>query len=62
MTNNAKNFDILITNLNVLHNYFDTTKLFSDLYLTKVLNTSEQKPYFRVTSLYKKFLLGTNTS
>jgi len=29
MTNVAKNYDILITNLSVLHNYFDgLTKLF----------------------------------
>jgi len=42
-SNNAtKSFGILVTNLSVLHNYFDTsTKLFSDLqYLTKCLNTS----------------------
>jgi len=32
MSNAAKNFDILATSLNVLHNYFDSpTKLFSDL-------------------------------
>jgi len=30
MSNSAKNFDILATSLNVLHNYFDgPTKLFS---------------------------------
>jgi len=32
MNNAAKNFDILAINLNVLHNYFDSSlKLFSDL-------------------------------
>jgi len=38
-----KNFN----NLNVLHNYFDSTNkiLFSDLYLAKLLNTSA-KPFF----------------
>jgi len=41
MSDAAKNFDILATYLNVLHNYFDSLlKLFSDLYLTKFLNTS----------------------
>jgi len=35
MNNVAKSFDILVTSLNVLHNYFDDpTELFSvDLYL-----------------------------
>jgi len=41
-----KNFDILTTNLNVLHNYFGSSiKLFSYLYLTKFLvryNNSNQ--------------------
>jgi len=41
ISNAAKHFDILTTNLSVLHNYFDSlTKLFSDLYLAKFLNTS----------------------
>jgi len=50
MSNAAKNFDILITNLNVLHNYFDNlklSKLFSDMYPNKILNFSA-KPFFRV--------------
>jgi len=39
MSDVAKNFDILATNLSVLHNYFDgLTKLFSDLYLAKFLD------------------------
>jgi len=34
MNNAAKNFDILETSLNVLHDYFNnSTKLFSNLYL-----------------------------
>jgi len=37
--NAAKSFNILATNLNILHNY-DRTKLFSDLYVAKFLNTS----------------------
>ena len=41
MSNIAKS-DILATNLSILHNYFDDpTKLFSDLYLAKFLDTSE---------------------
>jgi len=41
--NVAKNFDILTTRLNVLHNYFDgLIKLFSNLYLTKFLDTSNR--------------------
>jgi len=44
MNNVAKSFDILATNLSVLHNYFDgPAKLFSDLYLVKFLNTSTIK-------------------
>jgi len=39
MSNVAKNFDILATNLSVQHNYFDgSTKLFLDLYLIKFLD------------------------
>jgi len=42
----AKSFNIPATRLNVLRNYFDVqTKLFSDLYLTKLLDTSA-KPFF----------------
>jgi len=37
----TKCLNILATNLNVLHNYFDSpTKLFSDLYLAKFLDIS----------------------
>jgi len=39
MSNAAKNLDILATSLSVLHNYFGLTKIFSDLYLAKFLNT-----------------------
>jgi len=42
----TKSFDILTISLSVLHNYFDgPTKLFSDLYLVKFLDTSA-KPFF----------------
>jgi len=41
VSNAAKNFNILATNLNVLQNYFDAlTELFSSLYLAKFLDTS----------------------
>jgi len=42
MNNSAKNFVILATSLNVLHNYFDGPNkiIFSDLYLAKFLDTS----------------------
>jgi len=37
----AKNFNIVVTSMNVLRNYFDVqTKLFLDLYLIKFLATS----------------------
>jgi len=40
MSDAAKSFDILAS-LNVVHNHFDgSTKLFSNLYLAKFLNTS----------------------
>jgi len=42
-----KFFNILITNLNIPHNYFDNpTKLFPDLYLAKFLD--QQNYSFRV--------------
>jgi len=35
------NFEILAISLGILHNYFNSlTKLFSDLYLVKLLDTS----------------------
>jgi len=48
MTSNAaKNFDILTTNLSVLHNYLnDPTKLFSDLYLVKFLDILAKSFFF----------------
>jgi len=45
ISNAAKNFDILATSLNVLHNFLIVqTNLFSDLYLAKFLDTSA-KPF-----------------
>jgi len=44
MSNIAKSFNILANCLSILHNYFDGPKLFSDLYLAKLLDTS--KPFF----------------
>jgi len=44
MSNDVKNFDILAT-LSVLHNYFDSSTNFSDLYLAKNLDLST-KPFF----------------
>jgi len=42
ISNAAKNFDILATSLNVLHNYFDSSiKLFSNLYLPKFRDFSK---------------------
>jgi len=39
MSDVAKNFDILATNLSILHNYCDgLIKLFSNLYLAKFLD------------------------
>jgi len=44
MSNDTKNFDILATSLNVLHNYFDSLiKLFSDPYVTKFSHTSAKQ-------------------
>jgi len=46
----VKNFNILATNLNVLHNYLDgPTKLFSDPYLAKLLDISAYRS-FRATT------------
>jgi len=54
LNNATKNFDILTTN--VLYNYFDSlTKLFSDLYLAKFLDTSAN-PFF-LCSFRKTVLL-----
>jgi len=44
--NTTKSFNILATSLNVVHNYFDSPKLFSDL--AKFLNISA-KPFFPCT-------------
>jgi len=52
MNNAAKNFDILVTSSNVLHNYFDGSKLyFFDLYSAKILDLSA-KPSFRVLGIH----------
>jgi len=48
--NAAKSFNIPTTNLNILHNY-DRTKLFSDLYGAKFLNTSA-KLFFPCKKLF----------
>jgi len=48
MNDAAKNFDILTTSLSVLHNYFDSLKLFSDLYLAKFLDIIAKYRSFRV--------------
>jgi len=46
MSKTPKSFDILATDLNVLHDYFDDpTKLLSGLYLATFLDTSA-KPFF----------------
>jgi len=46
-----KNFDILTISSSVPYNYFDgPTKLFSDLYLAKFLDTSE-KSFFAIYNL-----------
>jgi len=47
MSNAAKNFDILAAGLSILHNYFDTSKLFFllSLYSAKILDFSA-KPFF----------------
>jgi len=45
ISNVAKNFDILTTNLSVLHNYFDQQNNFSDSYRAKILDPS-MKPFF----------------
>jgi len=42
ISNAVKNFDILTTNLNIPHNYFDNSILFP--YLTKFLDISAKFP------------------
>jgi len=45
----AKNFNILATSLNVLHNYFNSLiKLFSDPYLELNFQILQQNCFFRV--------------
>jgi len=38
MDNAAKSFDILVTNLSVIHNYFDSSKLIFLSVSNKILN------------------------
>lgn len=46
--NNAKSFDTLTISFSILHNYFyRPTKLFSDIYLAKLLDAQENH-FFRV--------------
>jgi len=47
----AKSFKILAISLNILRNYFNSSKLFSDLYLTKFLSTLA-KPFFPYITIY----------
>jgi len=61
MSNAAKSFDILGISLSVLHNHFNNpTKLFSNLYLAKFLDTSA-KSFFPCMSYYH-FLQNFKTS
>ena len=47
MSDATKKFDLLTTSLSVLYNYFDSsTKLFSDFYLAKFLDTSSRSFFF----------------
>jgi len=46
MSNTARNFDILETNLSILHNYLIQTTLFSDLNLVKFLDTLANISFF----------------
>jgi len=57
---NAKNFDIPVTSLNVLHNYFDRSiKLFSGLYLAKFLNTQQNRSFrIQIDKLFVIYLQG----
>jgi len=50
--NNAKNFVILPTNSSVLHNYFDSSIKFSDLYLAKILNLSVKSFFLFIDTLF----------
>ena len=50
INNAAKSFDTVGTSLSVLHNYYDSTKLFSDLYVAKFLD-APAKPSFCAPSI-----------
>jgi len=53
ISNAAKNFDILATNLSVLHNYFDSLiKLFS-VSIVKFFNTSA-KPSKKISYMIRR--------
>jgi len=61
MSNVAKNFYILVISLNVLHIYFDApTKLFSDLYLAKFLDTSAKYMFFPCSNVKKNIFYRTD--
>jgi len=51
----AKSFDIPVTSLSVLYNYFDSpTKLFSNLYPIKFFNISAKRSFRFIIALYYK--------
>ena len=57
MNNVVKNVDILAIILKILYNHFNSlTKLFSDLYLIKLLDTSA-KPFFMIRFYYLDFII-----
>jgi len=53
MSNTVNSFEILVTHLSDLHNYFDGLKLFSNLYLANFLDTSTKSSFL---ICYRKFL------
>jgi len=48
--NNAAKTLILATSLSALHNYFDNSNYFSDLYQAKILDFSAN-PFFRASKI-----------
>jgi len=59
LSNAVKNFDIVTTSLNALHNYFSLTKL--DLHLAKFLDKLA-KSFFPCTHLTLHLYLKNNIS
>jgi len=53
MSNAAKNFDTLATSLSVLHNYFDSSNYFINLYSAKIVDFSVKLFYPRNIIEYK---------